>query len=322
MAVTNYYSVGGRIIGEDTSGVRLDYLTDALGSVTATVDQAGMVQNTYRYKPYGSLLAKTGGGTDPEFLWTGVTGSRTTGMAAADQYNRRRHYGTKHAGWTSPDPLWPKEHAYSYVNCRPTTFSDPTGLICQPAISATGHWKTCDAACCTNKSIPVCKSHKCCTFQYAYEMTYTPTYAGCQNCVYYQWFTDYFGAHAGKQSMDPEFGGGWPVATLPNPKFPYVDKPGDGTHDSCNMPVVGCPSFKFVSQYQVCVCCKDGSACATITTTATLSRCKKISCVVATAVKMSSSKSKSVCDSAQKSRLYQHHICAGNEALSGKPHLN
>ena len=115
MAVTNYYSFGGQILGEETGGVRRDYLgssahlvktgfepqpldfkcrsestsgrispnmrknhylTDALGSVTATVTGAGVVENTYRYKPYGEQLAKTGTGSDPKFLWVGRWGYR------------------------------------------------------------------------------------------------------------------------------------------------------------------------------------------------------------------------------------------------------
>ena len=40
MAVTNYYTVNGALIGEKTAGgSRTDYLTDALGNVTATVNQ-------------------------------------------------------------------------------------------------------------------------------------------------------------------------------------------------------------------------------------------------------------------------------------------
>jgi hypothetical protein len=39
MLVTNYYTVNGEIIGEKTTGgSRVDYLTDALGSVMATVN--------------------------------------------------------------------------------------------------------------------------------------------------------------------------------------------------------------------------------------------------------------------------------------------
>ena len=87
MPVTNYYTVGGRIIGEETSGVRTNYLTDALGSVTTTVDQTGAVQNTYRYRPYGSLLAKTGTAADPAFTWVGTAGYRQTGTVDSDAYS-------------------------------------------------------------------------------------------------------------------------------------------------------------------------------------------------------------------------------------------
>lgn len=77
MGVTSYYSFSGEILGEETNGVRRDYLTDALGSVTATVTGAGAVENTYRYKPYGETLAKTGAGSDPKFLWNGTHGYKT-----------------------------------------------------------------------------------------------------------------------------------------------------------------------------------------------------------------------------------------------------
>ncbi|MCW5944135.1 MAG: hypothetical protein KIS66_18055 [Fimbriimonadaceae bacterium] len=128
MPVTNYRTVNGRMIGETTDGVRTDYLTDALGSVTATVDQSQNVLNTYRYKPYGGLLAKTGSSPDPKFLWTGDTGSRTTGLAYSEQYNRARHYGSRQANWTSVDPLWPGESDYGYCKSNPLSKFDPNGL--------------------------------------------------------------------------------------------------------------------------------------------------------------------------------------------------
>ena len=47
MAVTNYYTLGGEILGEKTTGQsRVDYLTDALGSVTATLNESAQVVNT------------------------------------------------------------------------------------------------------------------------------------------------------------------------------------------------------------------------------------------------------------------------------------
>ena len=83
MAVTNYYTVNGRIRAESSGGTRTTYLPDALGSVTATMDESGSVLNTYRYKPYGSLLSKSGMGGDPRFQWQGKKGIQTTGLSAA-----------------------------------------------------------------------------------------------------------------------------------------------------------------------------------------------------------------------------------------------
>ena len=130
MAVTTYRTYNGRLRAEVTDGVRTTYLTDALGSVTATVDSSQTVLNTYRYKPSGDLLAKTGSSPDPRFLWTGDTGSRTTGLAYSEQYNRLRHYGSKQAAWTTVDPRWPKETAYNYCQSAPTRYLDPFGLDC------------------------------------------------------------------------------------------------------------------------------------------------------------------------------------------------
>ncbi|RYG38344.1 hypothetical protein EON81_03920 [bacterium] len=128
MPVTSYRTLNGRMRGQTTSGVRTDYLTDALGSVTATVTDSAVVENTYRHKPYGERLSKTGTGVDPRFLWTGDTGSRSTGASHAEQYNRARHYGSEQATWTSVDTLWPSESAYGYVKANPTTKRDPGGM--------------------------------------------------------------------------------------------------------------------------------------------------------------------------------------------------
>ncbi len=127
MPVTNYHTVNGKLRGETTNGVRTNYLTDGLGSITATVDSNADVVNTYRHKPFGALLAKTGGGPDPKFLWAGDTGSRASGLAHAEQYNLARHYGSESAGWTTRDSLWPREAPYGYVGNNPTTDLDPVG---------------------------------------------------------------------------------------------------------------------------------------------------------------------------------------------------
>ncbi|MCC7434221.1 MAG: hypothetical protein IT363_06015 [Methanoregulaceae archaeon] len=128
MAITNYHTVNGEIIAETTGAVRTGYLTDGLGSVTGTQGSTGNVLATYRYKPYGALLAKTGVGSDPLFLWTGVFGSRSSTRTFAEQYNRARHLASPIGSWTSKDPLWPGQWAHVYVSGNPVTHSDPSGL--------------------------------------------------------------------------------------------------------------------------------------------------------------------------------------------------
>jgi len=90
MPVTSYYTVNGEIVAERTAGQA--YVTDALGSVIATVDQTLTVQSTARYKPYGATLASTG--NQPKFGHAGSTGSRRTGLEHTDLYNRNRHLGS------------------------------------------------------------------------------------------------------------------------------------------------------------------------------------------------------------------------------------
>jgi len=99
--------------------------------VTATVDQSASVMNTYRYKPYGELLAKTGTGSDPQFGWVGSQGYAGTGRKYAEVYVRARHYSSANARWTSKDPIGQGGgdlNFYRYVENRPTRWADPSGL--------------------------------------------------------------------------------------------------------------------------------------------------------------------------------------------------
>jgi hypothetical protein len=127
MAVTNYHTVNGEIIGETTSGTRTHYITDALGSVTARVDSTVAVAGTYRYKPYGDSLATTGYGTEPKFRWVGSLGYRFTNNVQSEYYIRARHNNAVTGSWTTSDPLWPFAHGYSYAGASPGSYSDPTG---------------------------------------------------------------------------------------------------------------------------------------------------------------------------------------------------
>ncbi len=129
MPVTNYDTLHGEIIAEYTDGVQLDYLKDALGSVTAWVDQNCNIVATARYKPFGDILVSTG--TLGRFTWVGTLGYRSSGLTWADKYVRARHYGSQQGQWTTVDPLWPKQIAYAYPP-QPTTLVDPLGLNVAP----------------------------------------------------------------------------------------------------------------------------------------------------------------------------------------------
>jgi RHS repeat-associated protein len=132
MPVTNYYTVNGEIIGEQTTGQeRIDYLTDPLGNVTATIDQNAKVLNRYTYKPFGELLSKEGTAPDPKFLWVGAHGYRQTGKKYADVYIRKRTYDTSGGRWMSKDPIGYKGgiNRYQYTGGKPTMNIDPSGTL-------------------------------------------------------------------------------------------------------------------------------------------------------------------------------------------------
>jgi len=124
---TNYITTHGIIWGEiSDTGVTTSYGHDALGSVTETFAD-GAVENTYRYRPYGSLLAKTGTAADPNFLWNGAGGYRATDLLDSSHYVRHRHYTSVAAQWTCVDTSWPMEPAYQYALSSPATRIDPSG---------------------------------------------------------------------------------------------------------------------------------------------------------------------------------------------------
>ena len=143
MATTNYITIDGMLIGEITpAGEMRNYGTDSLGSVVTT-SLNGVPENTYRYKPYGGLLAKTGTANDPSFLWNGGSGYRATTLPSASHYVRVRHFSMLTGQWTTTDPLWPQERPYGYVRGQATSTGDFSGLqqkappmpICVPTFS-------------------------------------------------------------------------------------------------------------------------------------------------------------------------------------------
>src|SRR5437763_12818587 len=112
MAITNYYTLNRRILAEDHVGVTgtRNYGADALGTVTSTYDSSGLLQNTYRCRPYGSgSPIKTGVGADAPFIWNGGNGYRSAPLQKQSYYVRLRTLFSDAAAWYITDPEWPSE---------------------------------------------------------------------------------------------------------------------------------------------------------------------------------------------------------------------
>ena len=121
-----FYSVNGQMMGYESGGVKKDFLTDHLGSITAEIDQTQTRTYDTRYSAYGRNNWSTGTGCG--FGWVGSYGYRETGLAQMSHYVRARHYSYVTGGWSTVDPLWPDESAFGYGDAWPTYWIDPSGL--------------------------------------------------------------------------------------------------------------------------------------------------------------------------------------------------
>ena len=164
-----YQSVDGEILYQSGAGGRIDYLPGALGSVLATTkpNQPDQVDNTYRYKPYGGLLDKSGTGIDPQYLWVGSRTYRDTSLPHASHYMVARHYGEEEGRWTTVDPLCPNERAYGYCLNNPTSSFDKEGLrpqrqapweprpkpVPNPLVGPSPIWSPCVTCSCWNRFV-------------------------------------------------------------------------------------------------------------------------------------------------------------------------
>ena len=148
-----FYTVNGQMMGYEEGGVKKDFLTDHLGSITAEIDQNQNRTFETRYSAFGRNNWSTGTGCG--FGWVGSFGYRETGLFHMSHYVRARHYSYVTGGWSTVDPLWPSEASYGYVGGRASYASDPSGLaqgvpsielpwdkICPPPGA---NWKPCDS---------------------------------------------------------------------------------------------------------------------------------------------------------------------------------
>ena len=112
---------------------------DALGSTAGLTDASQVLTDSYLYKAYGEILAKSGSTTNP-FRWVGRQGYFYD-SDLAQYYVRARHYDPRIARWLSED-LWGTHlpsGLYNYGGNRPTFALDPSGLIPQAVCDVIAH---------------------------------------------------------------------------------------------------------------------------------------------------------------------------------------
>jgi len=121
-----FYSVNGQMMGYESGGVKKDFLTDHLGSITAEIDQNQNRTFETRYSAYGRNNWSTGTGCG--FGWVGSYGYRETGLFHMSHYVRARHFSYVTGGWSTVDPLWPRYASHDYLSGSATSSIDPSGL--------------------------------------------------------------------------------------------------------------------------------------------------------------------------------------------------
>ena len=97
------------------------YLTDAQGTVTAVVDNAGNQLAAYTYTPYGAARTTTGTLTQPN-QYTGAY-LDPTGL----YHLGARSYDPTLGRYTQPDPSGKETNPYAYTADDPINHTDPTG---------------------------------------------------------------------------------------------------------------------------------------------------------------------------------------------------
>jgi hypothetical protein len=127
MAVTNFDTINGKIMGQHSVAFDGTYFLDPLGSVVAAKVNKNTVVNT-TYTPLGQGSAP-GGVT---FGWVGGWGYRRTNGPSGLDHVRRRHMPEQESRWLSRDSKWPSQRAFSYVEGRPLLLVDPKGTETLP----------------------------------------------------------------------------------------------------------------------------------------------------------------------------------------------
>ena len=145
-SVKNYYSFAGQTIAmKDSAGLQY-FLTDHLGSITATLSDTGTLISQQRYLPFGAVRSIP----NSPILSTdfGYTGQRKPdeGMGGIMDY-KARFYSPYINRFLQPDTIIPSAdnpqswNRFSYVQNSPLNYTDPTGHM---IVNDGGGCTTCD----------------------------------------------------------------------------------------------------------------------------------------------------------------------------------
>ena len=116
---------------QDLANSELSYfLHDNLGSITAILDQAGAVKDSFVYGPFGEVSSKFQNKITIPYLFTGRRFDSETNL----YYYRFRYYAPEVGRFTTQDPIGLKgdSNLYAYCANNPVNFIDPSGEIIGP----------------------------------------------------------------------------------------------------------------------------------------------------------------------------------------------
>ncbi|SES18892.1 RHS repeat-associated core domain-containing protein [Streptomyces qinglanensis] len=103
------------------------YLTDALGSTVAMVDEQGKKTASYYYSPRGVTIADEDDGKGQPYRFAG-----TYQDATAMYHMGARYYDPRIGRFTQPDPSGQEKNPYLYAEGDPVNRIDPGGLLDVP----------------------------------------------------------------------------------------------------------------------------------------------------------------------------------------------
>ncbi|CAN5499999.1 hypothetical protein BH11ARM1_BH11ARM1_13040 [soil metagenome] len=132
MSLRYFETINGSTLAQVVDADRVEFLVDAVGSVTSTVADGLTIRDTYEYSAYGEILYDSGVDVSARLLWVCSLGYLANPKRDGKYYVRSRVFDSISLDWMSKDGLWPTEAPYTYADSDPVNFADPTGFQKKP----------------------------------------------------------------------------------------------------------------------------------------------------------------------------------------------